>query len=63
MANINPLQVKKLLSGMDYPTKRDQIVSHAKTEGADNNVLGLLNKLPNENYRTPADISRAISDL
>jgi hypothetical protein len=63
MANVNPMQVKKLLLGLDFPTRRDRIISHAKSEGADNTILGLLNKLPNENYRTPSDISYAISDL
>lgn len=63
MANVNPVQVQKFLSGMDYPAAKDQIVSHAKSEGADSNVLSLLNKLPNEKYQTPADISQAIGDL
>jgi hypothetical protein len=63
MANVNPMQVHKLLSGMDYPAGRDQIVGHAKLVGADTTVISLLNKLPNDSYQTPIQISRAIGNL
>lgn len=63
MAKVNPVQIQKFLSGMNYPAGKDQIVSRAKSEGADSNVLGMLNKLPNGTYQTPADISQAIGDL
>lgn len=63
MAKVNPVQVQKFLSGMDYPAGKKQLMSHAKSEGADDNVLSLLNKLPSQNYQTPADVSQAIGDL
>lgn len=63
MANVNPVQVQKFLSGMNYPADKDQICSHAKSEGADNNIISLLKKLPNDNYQTPADVSQAIGNL
>jgi hypothetical protein len=64
MANVNPVQVQKFLSGMNYPAGKKDIVSHAKSEGADSNVLGILNKLPKDaRYQTPADVSQAIGKL
>ena len=35
MATVNPIQVQKFLCGMHYPAKKDELVKHAKTKGAD----------------------------
>lgn len=63
MANVNPSQVQNLLFGMSYPAGKDQILSHAKITGADSTIVSLLNKLPNERYKTPSDIAQAIGNL
>jgi len=63
MANVNPVQVQKYLSDLDYPASKEDIVSTAKAEGADDMVVSTLNKLRNGNYQTPADINQALGDL
>lgn len=63
MAKVNPIQVQKFLSGMDYPCSKQDIVGHAKSHGADDNVVTTLQQLPDDNYQTPADVSQAIGHI
>lgn len=59
---INPVQVQKFLSGMDYPAKKQDLIQKAQSEGADQNVIDALNKLPDQEFQTPADVSQAIGE-
>ena len=63
MTKANPIQVQKFLSGMDYPASKDEIVEHAKSKGADENIMDTLEQLPEEDYETPADVSKAIGKI
>jgi hypothetical protein len=63
MAKVNPIQVQKFLGGMHYPAKKDEIVKHAKSKGADDNVMDTLEELPDDNFETPADVSKAIGQI
>jgi hypothetical protein len=63
MAKANPIQVQKFLSGMDYPAGKDELVDHAKKQGADDNIMQTLEQLPDENFETPADVSKAIGQI
>lgn len=63
MAKVNPMQVQKYLSGVNYPCSRDDIVSHARSEGADDDIISTLERLPSGKFDTPADISQAIGKI
>jgi hypothetical protein len=63
MAKVNPIQVQKFLGGMNYPAKKDEIVDHAKSKGADENITDTLRQLPDEDFETPADVSKAIGKI
>ncbi len=63
MAKVNPIQVQKFLGGMDYPANKDEIVKHAKSKGADEKVMETLEQLPEDDYETPADVSKAIGQI
>lgn len=58
----NPIQVQKFLSGIDYPSSRDDIVTAATKNGADDNVLDALRNLPDQDFDAPTAVSAAISD-
>ena len=57
---VNPVQVQKFLKGIDYPADKNELIQAAKDEGADENVISMLESLPEEQYQTPADLSQAI---
>lgn len=60
---LNPIQVQKYLSGMDYPAKKQDILNKAKQEGADESIMGELEKLPDQDYRSPNDVSQALGKM
>jgi hypothetical protein len=59
----NPIQVQKYLSGIDYPASKDDIVGTAEREGADDDVLDALRKIPDQEYDAPTAVSSAVSDV
>lgn len=60
--NINPIDVQAYLNGIDYPVGKDDVISHATKQGADDMVIGALNNLPDREYRNPAEINEEISN-
>lgn len=63
MATVNPIELQKHLKGMDYPASKQDLVQHAQDQGADQNIRSMLEQLPDEQYETPADVSKAVGDL
>ncbi|MFD1146487.1 DUF2795 domain-containing protein [Saccharothrix hoggarensis] len=57
---LNPIQVQKFLSGVDYPATKDDIVDAARSQGADDDTLDALRDLPRDDFNSPNDISEAI---
>ena len=63
MAVVNPVQVQKFLKGIDYPASKQNLIERAKQQGADENVCSALEQLPDEQFETPAKVSKAISNI
>lgn len=63
MSAVNPIQVQKFLSGMHYPASKDEIVDHAKSNGADEKVIQTLQQMPDDDFETAADVSQAIGRI
>jgi len=57
----NPIQVQKFLGGIDYPADKKQIISTARSHGADDQVIKTLEKLPDRRYDGPNAISKEIT--
>ncbi|MFB2835549.1 DUF2795 domain-containing protein [Floridanema evergladense] len=63
MAKVNPVQIQKDLKGIDYPVSKQDLVKHAQKNGADENVCATLEKLPDREYETPTEVSKAIGQM
>ncbi len=63
MAKTNPIQLQKHLKGVDYPASKQDLISHAEQQGADDKALSVLQQLPDEEYETPADVSKAVGAI
>jgi hypothetical protein len=63
MAKVNPIELQKHLKGMDYPASKQDLVQHVQKQGADQNIRSILEQLPDEQYETPADVSKAVGEL
>jgi hypothetical protein len=62
MAKINPIQLQKHLKGVDYPANKEELIEHAKQNGADENAIAVLEELPDQEYETPTDVSAAVGE-
>lgn len=64
MAKANPIEIQKHLKGIDYPASKQELVNHAKKQGADRKVLSLLEQLPDdEEFDSPTDVNKAIGEI
>lgn len=63
MAKVNPIQVQKFLKGINYPATKQAVLDHAKQQGADDPVCLTLERLPDKDFETPADVSQAIGGI
>lgn len=63
MAKVNPIQVQKFLSGIDYPASKQDLVQKARQEGADQDVIATLEKMPGDRFNSPNDVSEAIGKI
>ena len=59
MERPSPIRVQRFLGGIAYPASKHRLVEHATARGADEPVRRLLDRLPEDDYRTPAELSRA----
>ncbi|MCL4419519.1 DUF2795 domain-containing protein [Patescibacteria group bacterium] len=60
---VNAAQVQKFLSGVNYPASKQDLINKAREEGADENVIQTLEKLPDQMFDTLADVSQAIGKI
>lgn len=62
-AKANPIEVQKFLEGVGYPAGKRALVQEAKRQGASEEVRATLERLPDEKFETPTDVSEAIGRL
>ena len=60
MSKVNPIQLQKHLKGIDYPASKKAIIEHAERNGADETAKSALEQIPDQEYETPAEVSKAI---
>jgi hypothetical protein len=60
---VNPIQMQKFLKGVDYPASKSDLLETAERNGADEDVRTTLERLPDEEYQTPADVSQALAKI
>ena len=60
MAGINPIQLQKYLKGMNYPARKADLLKRAEQNGADDQVRSTLEQLPDQEFDSAADVSKAI---
>ena len=59
----NPVQVQKFLGGLDYPAGKQDILDRARDNGADENVMDALARIPDREYDGPTAVSREVGQL
>ena len=60
---INPIQIQKFLKGVNYPASKNDLLQNAEGQGADEDARAALEQLPDEEYESPADVSKALGNI
>lgn len=55
-----PAAVSHYLRGIDFPANRDALIRHARRRDADDEVLNLLDQMPNRDYGSMADVMKGV---
>ncbi|MGW7262206.1 DUF2795 domain-containing protein [Streptomyces sp. NPDC054842] len=62
MPDLSPIDLQKALKGADYPASRDDLVSVAKSNGADDNVVQMLSEAGTDRFEGPNEVQKALFD-
>jgi len=57
----SPSNITKYLQGMDFPAEKDDLIQHAKQQGANQDVIRVLNNIDDREYENTADVMKAYS--
>ncbi len=60
---VSAAEVLQYLKGIDFPVGKDGLVKKARDNHAPVEVINLLNKLPDQKFRSAVDINIAIGDI
>ena len=62
-AKANPIEVQKFLEAVHYPTRKADLVREAERQGASAEVRATLERIRDEKFDDPTDVSEAIGRL
>ena len=61
--SVNPLKIQHYLGGVDYPVGRAELLGKAHENGAPADVIGVLERIADREYATPAEVTKAASSV
>jgi hypothetical protein len=53
--------IQKYLSGINFPVEKQQLIEHVRQQDPPQEVVSTLEKLDDQRYESPADVSEAIT--
>jgi hypothetical protein len=59
----SPVEVQRFLDGVSYPTRKGDLLREAERSGARREVRSTLERLPEERFTSPTEVSEAIGKL
>lgn len=62
-AKANPVEVQAFLEGVGYPTGKRRLLREAESRRASRNVRATLRRLPDKQFKSPTEVSKAIGKL
>lgn len=56
----NPIVIRQSLSGVEYPALKSDLIDRARYNGAAQEVIDDLDRLPETQYDGPSQVQRAV---
>jgi len=63
MPHANPVEIEEYLRGVHYPARKNDLIKHARQQGASQDVLETLRDLREENFNSPVDVTKAVGEI
>ncbi|MDI6724305.1 MAG: DUF2795 domain-containing protein [Methanobacterium sp.] len=63
MVKVSPAQVEKYIKGIKFPASKQELLKQAESNNANNDVLDILENVPDKEFNSPIDISIAIGKM
>lgn len=63
MGGHSPANIAHHLSGIDFPASKQDLLKHAKEQSADQEVLDVLNQMPDQKYGSMADVMKGVGKI
>lgn len=63
LADVSVGEIQAYLGGIDYPKSKQELIDHARNQGAPQEVIDLLQKMEDKQFRAPNDVSQSIDKL
>jgi hypothetical protein len=60
---ITPAEVQKYLKGVSYPARKDDLITAARGNGAPDEVIELLERLPGDQFDGPPEVMKAYGEV
>ncbi len=61
--NVSPAQVEKSIKGTHFPAQKEDLIQQAKENNANQDVLNVLERMPDKQFNSPVDISKAMGRM
>ncbi len=59
----SPAEIEEHLSGVDYPAQKQELKQHAQNEDAPNEVMQVIDQMPDQEYNSPADVAKGVGKV
>ena len=63
MVKVSPAQVEKSIKGIKFPASKQDLIQQAEFNDANQDVLNILNNVPDKQFNSPIEISIAIGKM
>lgn len=59
---ISPIEIQQFLKGMDYPASKEELINHARSSRASEEIIAMLEGMRTNRFNSPSDVSNALND-
>ena len=63
MGGRSPANIAHFLEGIDFPASKDDLVNHAEDNNAPQEVIDILENLPDQEYTSMADVMSGVGQV
>lgn len=60
--NVSASEVEQFIKGVDFPCAKEGLVEKARSNNAPQEVLSTIENFPDQEFGSPTDVARAISE-